>query len=668
MKKFFTFSVVALLGLSASVNAAESQTLAEGEYIIKNASTGLYFGGGLTWGTRATNLNRPQFFGVAHSDGKYTLDSHQHNNATSHFFESGLFVDGASTPWIIAPTASGNYTISDGTKFVTGAALNTTIDLAEQSEASEWIFISKADIIASQEKATMDTPVDVTAFIKNPELKRNGNTSFYPTWTVTGYDGTGTPGNYSEGQGENNANCSESWHSKNGFKFEQTISDLKAGVYGVSAQAFYEGTDTKLPYLYANGEKTYFNLKSGSENSMITAYASFLAGNYQLDTIKVKVTDGNLTIGLAGESTALWNIFGQLSLTYYGADLSILQTSFEVKWNTADSLATKEPVMQGAVLNALKDTVSAYADVTEETKKPKVFSTVAAYNAAIAAVDAAITNANNSATAYANTLTALNTYNDKAASLDEAGQAACGKAIASISKAYDDKTMEGDKSADVKAAYLVGVKAQTTDNSDMTDAVANAKGDAAVDEANWKLENALASGEKFHLDTWAGNAAGMQVPMIEFWIDASGNLANNVIYQNIEGLHAGVYEVSAEIAVNKENSKAPVGGTATLFANEASVDITTGGTTTGHGGNTGVNTVQATLAEDGNLKIGFVVKDAAYNWLAFKNVKLTLVSSEVTAIQQVAAKSVKSGKMIQNGKLVIVSNGRQYNAAGVVIK
>jgi len=43
-------------------------------------------------------------------------------------------------------------------------------------------------------------------------------------------------------------------------------------------------------------------------------------------------------------------------------------------------------------------------------------------------------------------------------------------------------------------------------------------------------------------------------------------------------------------------------------------------------------------------------------------------SPAVTAIQQVAAKSNKADKMIQNGKLVIVSNGRQYNAAGVVIK
>lgn len=176
------------------------------------------------------------------------------------------------------------------------------------------------------------------------------------------------------------------------------------------------------------------------------------------------------------------------------------------------------------------------------------------------------------------------------------------------------------------------VKSQTVEGSDMSRAIPNAAGNAAVNNDNWKIENALAEGEKFQLDTWAGSASGMSVPMIEYWISGGKTLSGNTICQTISGLAAGTYTVTATIAVNNESTVAPNAGSALLFANDKTKDITSGGTVTSFSGNTGTFSVSVTLSEGQDLKIGLKTVEPNYNWIAFKDFKLIKGEIKPTSI------------------------------------
>ena len=189
--------------------------------------------------------------------------------------------------------------------------------------------------------------------------------------------------------------------------------------------------------------------------------------------------------------------------------------------------------------------------------------------------------------------------------------------------------------AAVETEIIALVKSQTVVGSDMTRIVPNAACTGAAGDDNWKIKNALASGEYFRLDTWAGTASGMSVPMIEYWISNGNTLSSNEMYQTITGLSNGVYRVTAETVVNNESNVAPNAGSALLFANDATTDITTGGTQTSFKGQTGTFTVEGVVS-DGSLTLGLKAVSPNYNWIAFKNVHLYYMGAQATSDEKTA--------------------------------
>ncbi len=296
----------------------------EGEYLLVNAENGYYLGGGLTWGTQGTQLGKPQFFGLeVLADGTYTLDSHQYNSAVQHYLGTNLYVDADVAYWTVEEAGDG-YTLYNATAggYLTGNGFQAVLSAEEEATAAAvWTLVSKADVLEAQANVEIGSTVDVTPLIAAPELKRNCNTSYYPTWTVTGYDGTGTPSNYAFGSGSNVANCAESYHSTNGFNICQTLTGLKAGKYTLGACAFYRddsSTTRLLPVMYAGDVTVEFPELDTSANSMADAYAEFIEGQHAISLDFTVENDGDdVVIGFKGEDTSLWNIFGELSLTYH---------------------------------------------------------------------------------------------------------------------------------------------------------------------------------------------------------------------------------------------------------------------------------------------------------------------------------------------------------------
>ena len=221
--------------------------------------------------------------------------------------------------------------------YLTPDAEGKLVLLEEPTDASYWQYMSKDDYDALHEDAAAAAELlakkqalnygdDATFAIVNPSFDA-GNAD---GWTVTA---KGTAPKYAivdDGKGGKNAGmtCYNS-----AVKIEQTITDLKPGIYLLEAQAFgragtnaanlpkfYAGEVLETPaYLFANGVKTQaINIFDGAveekgagnyteievngekkyvlDNSSAGSYA-FAQGKYAMEVIAEVGEDGKLTIG-----------------------------------------------------------------------------------------------------------------------------------------------------------------------------------------------------------------------------------------------------------------------------------------------------------------------------------------------------------------------------------
>ncbi len=291
-------------------------TIDDGEYLIVDAE-GYYLGGGLAYGTEAAIIGKPQFIDFEQQEnGTYHLDSHQYNGATAHYLGSNLYFDSSAVDWTLMEVEGGYaiYGTADaGTGYLTSNGFQTVATVEATPYA--WTLVTMDDIVTSMADATEDAPVDVTALIASPEMKRNSNTDYYKTWTVS--TGSVTFGQNSTIGGTATANCAESWHSNGGIDVNQTITLPLAGTYKLSAQGFYDGDETIV--LYADDDTADFPYASGVE-SQATAYQAFLTGTYPVGAITITTTsdEQEVTIGFKGDNSSEWVVMGELDLQYLG--------------------------------------------------------------------------------------------------------------------------------------------------------------------------------------------------------------------------------------------------------------------------------------------------------------------------------------------------------------
>ena len=299
-------------------------------------------------------------------------------------------------------------------------------------------------------------------------------------------------------------------------------------------------------------------------------------------------------------------------------------------------------------------------------------ASVANYNALSLYIPTAVASVN----AYTSINSALSSYATKVESLDAAGQAAY--SATEFQTKYDNGTYESyaEAEAELSAAYIVAVKAQTTANSDMTVAVAGAACSSVSDFSNWSITGG--EGANFELNTWSSesDASGLTVPFIQNW-RAAGTPLNDATIRHaaITGLHAGNYKVTVFARTFNENNTTVYPKNVTFVAigdDTWSVDMNSGTQAIYNSKSTlcyGTYTAYATLAEAGSIQFGFNISDATANWLAFKNVTLTLVSAE-----EVEAAKLSNAKANLTAALVdapsaptanVGTNAFQYNQSEV---
>lgn len=460
------------------------------------------------------------------------------------------------------------------------AANNTSIEIGifgTHDAAASWVIAGMFELINLDEPATMDAPFDVTGYITNPGFEYRDMTG----WTVSpsGYFGT-----QSNNQGFKVGGWyAEKWQPAASGALPlgsatQTLTNLPAGYYKLTANLGGDGT-----YVDMNGKT-----------------ASWTADkDYTVGYVLSENEDLTITFGKTAEGTANWIHFDNFRLQFCG-DVQAALTSL---LNSAENLINNA-TMSSSVKSNLQTAYNTYN---------KSYSDVDELLAAIAAMQEAVEAAQASVAVYNNISTAISTYANKAASLDAAGQAAYD--ASGVQTKYNNGTYEtlADAEAELQAALVIAVKAQTTADTDWTAVIANPSFETGNFDG-WTNEGmATQSNTSFEKDG-------------TYYAEAWQPNGTKSVRQTISELPSGVYRLSAK-------SKARGVTSAKIFANGIDKAITISDATAAY-------SVEFACDANADVEIGFegVGTGAGSSWLCVDNFTLTLVSSGLPDVEPVTGK------------------------------
>lgn len=449
--------------------------------------------------------------------------------------------------------------------------------------------------------------------------------------------------------------CFEKWHST--FSISQTNENLPNGFYTVKFHALWRQESGDTPQLtLTSGEDSQsanlpnmFSLDWGCNTNggndwtnwdghiipdrMKTAGQALTIDGAVATVSNFAVGNGTLTINATQTSNNQWYVFQGFEILYS----SFAALKADILSEAANIDQTKP--MNASVLSTLQNAITAVEDA----------DTPDDITVAISALSNAIANVGTSIAQYESTATALTIYNAKAALLDEAGQQAYD--VSDIQTKYDNRTLDEDLANSIKEIYIASVKAQTTEGTDFTDIVENASC-ASMD--NWSINISFGN---FHLNTWSteGNTDGsnMRTPFIEMWNGANA-LPNSIIsHTQITGLATGKYKVSIFARIYCEGAGASSNsGSLVMFANDKTLSVNTGTPITFNNlnGYYGVYEITATVTEAGTLDFGFIIDNAPYTWIAFKDAQLTFVRplGEIDAAKDILEGAISSAEAIKD--------------------
>jgi hypothetical protein len=143
------------------------------------------------------------------------------------------------------------------------------------------------------------------------------------------------------------------------------------------------------------------------------------------------------------------------------------------------------------------------------------------------------------------------------------------------------------------------------------------------------------------------------------------------VAQTIKCLPAGTYKLEALLASDKDN-------VITLSANDDAVDFKMVGDKATAFDAAFIFKIGGSAAAEGNIRkaeadlTNVTIKASSMSWFKADNFRLTYYGAESefvpTEIEEIDAQpTVKNGKYIENGQLIIIRDGKKYNAMGVLL-
>lgn len=182
-------------------------------------------------------------------------------------------------------------------------------DLYGKLKDGENIF-EKIDNSDPENPETVAASVDMSVFVKNPNLYAREYSTEVPGWTTI----SGNPSAWSSWDGNVSHNSKTpfvedcciylQWHSQ--ACVEQTITDLPAGIYTVQFNANDNSAESEGTYVYVKTSETP-EVEEGAEfdvNINTAAYAQVDNSGWDRAVSDIVVTDGVLTLGFRSGSTS----------------------------------------------------------------------------------------------------------------------------------------------------------------------------------------------------------------------------------------------------------------------------------------------------------------------------------------------------------------------------
>lgn len=142
--------------------------------------------------------------------------------------------------------------------------------------------------------------------------------------------------------------------------------------------------------------------------------------------------------------------------------------------------------------------------------------------------------------------------------------------------------------------------------------------------ANWKPAPTY--------NDWSTEAdnTGMVTPFLQNWIAKGNTLADNSLaYHSIRGIQDGFYEVSALVRIYSESGDEPSATSAVFTVNGTSVDLLDGTSFVFNNMKGIYKNVSVKLQIKDALNIGLAYSGANFNWIAWKNLKVTYLGTKV---------------------------------------
>ena len=631
---------------------AMPQIFAEGKYYLYNVEAGKYWGAGNDWGTRASLVEHPELLTLHYTEAGYQIESLVNNGGTAYYFNGDYMDNGSPVSMFIVPFGK-YYKVYTPTNVYGYDGTLTVLGKNVEGDGAAWQILTEEDMNAQLINATAKEPIDATWLIRNPNFGRNnrwGGSLSTKNDQVKNAD-LGSAWSFEAGNKDVNGDeknyCVESYHSV--FALSQTITGAPKGTYTLTAQGFYrqDGSDNEnLPVFFVNDKTATFPVKTGTENSMRDASGSFTNGLYTIEPIIFEVgDDGEITLGAKLENnTALWCIWDNFVLTYYGPDATPLEVEAAAAIEVYKAaLAAAQKVDQSAieiesVKTALADALTAYPEETvlvEGATKESIEAATAALAAATDAAEASVIAAN---------------ILPKMLAFTETTNLFTQEAFDAYYTQYYDKYVAGTLTAE---------EARGLQDPDQTTGW-----HAAITVDNFLLDawdtNPDFNNAPYYINSWStegdGDGTNFHVPFFEYWTGDANSLGTRTLTATMNDLPAGKYDVSAWVRVRAKNETDAADATGiTLQVNEgAPVDVTEGEKVGTSQFNIGQYTASAEVGDDGVLKIMFIVaEDNNISWLSFKNVKFEKVG-EPTKIAGVTEKAAQ--------KTIFNAAGQQMNS------
>lgn len=339
-------------------------------YFMRHTASGKFLAAGADWGTHAVladnGIRITTFFDKR--NGTYLLRSTFRQNDMDNYMGDNAYIDNTAPCALTVTKVEGSdrYTVTrvvDGVTKALGATTNSStyadgtktlvdyIDYVKGNIDQEWEFISEADLVKElSEKAAADAPADLSFKIHGYKLDPN-DLSENAKWVLK----NDLPKNSTTYCVKTQVWGSNSWNDKDmifrvyadrfsknypdnyAWELSQEVTDLPAGVYTVTAQAFIDNFATE-----ADGNKVFFmeangvDMSNGIHTESTGAFTCDPGSGIDVlrDTSKslrkaqnVKVgQDGKLLIRMGKTTTTATDkfnfFFDNFALKYHGKDAS----------------------------------------------------------------------------------------------------------------------------------------------------------------------------------------------------------------------------------------------------------------------------------------------------------------------------------------------------------